>query len=139
MTLDPNVTLVLLALVGVVVPLSTLVIKFIQDSRIAGEAAARATAAALEVRGVATKVEEARDQQAMRAKETAAEVAHVATALAVDRKAWGQNQERTDEKLDSIHTLVNSRLTQALDTIEELKIMLKSLAPNDERVQKLLK
>jgi hypothetical protein len=138
MTLDPNLTLVLLALVGVIVPLSTLLIKFVQDSRIAQEEAQRSIAAAFEVRRVADKVEKAREQQAVQATAAAVEVQLVAAALDVDRKAWGQNQDRTDEKLDSIHTLVNSRLTQALDTIEELKMMLKNLAPDDERVKKLV-
>jgi hypothetical protein len=188
MTLDPNLALVLVSLVGIVVPITTLVIKFVQDNRIAKDQSARANTAAAEVRNVAArvedarmdlvantnaatlamhdvavkveqarqdseairaatalevaavavKVEEAREQQATRAKATAVEVAHVATALDVDRKAWGANQDRTDQKLDSIHTLVNSRLTQALETIEELKKMLHSLAPSDKRVQDLV-
>jgi hypothetical protein len=87
---------------------------------------------------VASRVEEAREQQAKRAQATAAEVAHVAAALAQDRKAWGKNQERTDAKLDDIHHLVNSRLTKALETIEELKAMLEGIAPHDARVQALV-
>jgi hypothetical protein len=137
--LDTNLSVVLVAVVGILPMTITSVLTFIQTRRTELAQAKRAEEAAIEVRNVATKVEKAREQQAVQATATAVEVEHVAATLAVDRKAWGQNQERTDEKLDSIHTLVNSRLTQALDTIEELKIMLKSLAPNDERVQKLLK
>lgn len=95
-TMDPNVTLaisgVLVALIGIIVPMTTLLIKYVQDRRIAEAARARAA-------GV-------------------------------------------DEKLDGIHRLVNSQLSdavnrfnEALIVIDELKQMLILLAPDDPRVQ----
>ena len=69
--------------------------------------------AALEVRKVAFKVEEA-------------------------GSVLKESKVETDQKLDVIHSLVNDQLTKAVDRfteslkeIDELKIILRRLAPND--------
>jgi hypothetical protein len=175
--MDPNLTLVAVAAVGILPMTVASILTFVQtrrseiaQERRAEQAAAEVAAVASRVEDarqqqasvavkveetrldlktntahvserlstVATRVEEAREQQARRAQATAVEVEHVASALALDRKAWGKNQDRTDAKLEEIHVLVNSRLTQALETIKELKEMLQGVAPNDVRVQALI-
>lgn len=107
-------TTVLVAIVGVLVPLSTLFVKYRQDSRIENARIERAVVAAHEVKAVAIKVE----------------------------RALATNTARVDTKLDEIHLLVNGNLEAAIaevkrgtETINELKAMLLKLAPNDPRVQ----
>ena len=126
--LDPNITLVLLAIVGIIVPLCTLAVKYAQDRRLAA-------AAAQEVKAVAIKIEEARKAHAALAKSAGHEVRAVAARVEKTRREVAAT---TDAKLEIIHTLVNSRLTRALDMIEELKHILTALAPDDPRVQALI-
>lgn len=154
MTLDPNLTLVLLSLVGIVVPLSTLLVNFIQNSRIAKHQAAEVrevavkledarrvlavntSAATVAVRDVAIKVEQARKDSAVTRAAVAIEVAAVAEKV---EEARLNVAAHVDQKLDAIqNTLVNGPLTQALATIEELKGLLQRLAPHDARVQEAL-
>lgn len=44
---------------------------------------------------------------------------------------------KTNDKLDTIHTLVNSRLTSAILMITELLTTLQQIAPDDPRVRQL--
>lgn len=125
MTLDPNLALVLVAIVGILVPLATLFVNFIQNRSIAKEQQARALTTAAEVRNVAVKVEEARHDRAAAAVEAAAVAVETRVSLDASRA-------RVDERLDVIYTLVNGRLTQALNTIEELKRMLQQHAQIQE-------
>lgn len=170
--LDPNFAMVIMGVIGIVVPLSTLLVNFIQNSRIAREQAAtatriatdqsaRASLAEAEVRNVAVKVEDARRVLAANTSAATVAVRDVATkveqarqdsavtraAVAVEVAAVAEKVEEArlnvaahvDQKLDSIQkTLINGPLTQALATIEEMKRLLQSLAPNDARVLEIL-
>jgi hypothetical protein len=55
-------------------------------------------------------------------------------------KLLAANTEQQNIKLDEIHVLVNSRLSEALETIEELKALLllalsAAISPEDPRIQ----
>jgi hypothetical protein len=105
-----EVSLVLIAFIGIVVPVTTTILNFLQNR-----------AATRRVEAVRTDLKSS-------------------TSAAVDAV------RRADEKLDTIHNLVNSQLTDAvnrfkdaLGVIEELKELLVRLAPNDPRVAEMLK
>jgi hypothetical protein len=99
--MNSNVFVVVVAVVGIIVPMTTAILNFIQ-----ARAAAKAVAAA------AVKVETVR----------------------TDLQEQGA---QVSVKLDTIHTLVNSRLTAALTMIGDLSAVLRQIAPNDPRVQAL--
>jgi hypothetical protein len=50
-----------------------------------------------------------------------------------------ETSKKSDEKLDVIHDLVNSRLSDAITMINLMAALLDVLAPNDPRVKDLLK
>ena len=156
-TLDPNLTMVILGVIGIIVPLATLAVNFVQNASIATDQSARASIAAAEVREVAVKVEDARRDLVANTSAAAVAVRDVATkveearqhsvseAAAVAEKVEetrvnvAANTAAVDQKLDVIHnTIVNGPLTKALQTIEKMKKILQTLAPNDVRVKELL-
>ncbi len=118
--MNPNTAVVLVAIVGIIVPVLTLAVKFIQDRQL-GQAAATARAAIAE----ATKI------QAEQATSAAKAVEKVRTDL--ETQSHGVVQ-----RLDVIHELVNSRLTRLLAVNEEMRQLLVEWAPNDPRVQMLI-
>ena len=155
--LDPNQAMVMMAVIGIIVPLATLAVNFVQNAGIATEQSARASIAAAEVREVAVKVEDARrdlvantSAAAVAVQDVATKVEQarqdsVATRVAVASEAAAvavkveENTAHVDERLETIHqTLMNGPLTQALARIEKLETLLRSLAPNDVRVRELL-
>jgi hypothetical protein len=118
---NPNTAVVLVAIIGIVVPVLTLVVKFLQDRSLGRDAAAAR-------RGIA---ESARLQANQAAAATVA-VEKVRTDLA-DQSAGTQAQ------LAVIHELVNSRLSRLLAVNEEMRLLLVEWAPNDPRVRALNK
>jgi len=133
--MDPNLALllttVLVSVVGIVVPVLTLIIKYKQDNRIA--------------RNVSVKMEGVRQQAEFTQANYVATQASAAVVAEEARLAVVENQQRVDAKLDSIHVLVNDQLTQAVNrfrdaliVIEELKTILVKLAPNDPRVKSVV-
>lgn len=130
--MDSNIALVvstvLVSIVGIVVPMSTLLVKYFQDKTIAEKQA-------FETRKIAIKLEEATVQQVILAEAAAVEVKAVAAKVEETR---ANVEASTNEKLDEIHKLANSRLSRALHMIDELKRIVLSLAPDDPRVQELV-
>jgi hypothetical protein len=114
--LDANIALVAVTLIGIVVP----VLKWLDDRSNRREQAKREAKVAELAAVVAKKVEETKqDLQA--------------------------NTTNVNGKLDTIHNLVNSQLTEAVErfkdalkTIEELKALLKEKLPDDPRVQSIV-
>jgi hypothetical protein len=117
--LSPDTALVLITLIGVIVPFTVALLSFIERSRVAKAALIAAGVAAAQVAEV----------------KAAAEVAAVKVEeVRVELKS--QTSSVTSQ-LGTIHELVNSRLTAALEMIEELKALLRERAPDDPRVQNL--
>jgi hypothetical protein len=103
-----------------IAPTLATALKWRQDNRISKEQRARDEVAAAKVEAVAVKAEE-----------TAAKVEAARVDLVL-------TTSRVDAKLDGIHTLVNSRLTDALARLDEVRAMLVAVAPHDPRVQRLM-
>ena len=104
--MDANIALVAVTLIGIVVP----VLKWWDDRRARKEVAAQAV--------LVVKV----------AEQAAERVAEVKVAL-------GAANENTNTQLKEIHTLVNSRLTKAIELAGALMTILRDVAPNDQRVK----
>jgi hypothetical protein len=161
--MDANLAVVLVAVIGVVVPVLTTLLKFVQDRSIAREQTLRADTAAAQVQDVAARVEAARRDLQINTQVAAAEIRKVAVkveevrvdsaatqAVAVSeaqavaarveeaREILAVNTAEVGQKLDVIHTLVNDRLSLALEMISQLKSMLIQVAPNDPRVKAIL-
>lgn len=130
--MDPNLTLVILGFIGIVVPLSTLWIKFVQDNRIAKEAEERSMAKEAQDLLVAKVAE-------IRAVDMAVKVGQAVEKVEEARVDLAKTASISDGKLDVIHDAVNSRLTEALAMIDALKKLLVSVAPTDKRVRALVK
>lgn len=78
------------------------------------------------------------------AKRSEANAAAAAVKVEEARKALAASTANVDHKLDNIHTLVNSQLTEAVERfkqalleIADLKKLLARIAPNDPRVKEL--
>lgn len=108
--MDANVAVVLVAVIGVIVPITTTIIKFIQDSRIAG-------IAHLHARSAAEKAEETR-------------------AVLVDNTSQTDAKLEVIHRLvNNQLSEVVARFTAAFQTIDELKKLLVEIAPQDPRVK----
>lgn len=134
--LDPNLAMVIMGVIGIIVPLATLLVNFVQNRSIAKDArrdlVANTSAAAVAVQEVAVKMEQARQDSVI-------EAAAVAEKVEETRANVATTAASVDQKLEIIqNTLQNGPLTEALATIEELKQMLRTLAPDDRRVQALV-
>ena len=134
--LDPNLAMVLMGVIGIIVPVATLVVNFVENSRNAKHQSAEvrdvgvkiedarrdltadATAAAVAVQDVAKKVDEARQESAAQ------------TAATIEVAAVAEKVEQTclDVAANAGH----------VETIEELKRLLQNVAPKDARVKALL-
>jgi hypothetical protein len=120
--MDTNTTAIVLALIAaIIVPVITASIKWLQDKRIA-------------------KLQEIRDEKA------ASLVVQVAEKVEETKATLMASTANTDAKLDTIHVLVNNQLTEAVNrfkdalaVIEELKVILNKIAPDDPRVKELIK
>lgn len=145
--LDPNLTMVILGVIGIIVPLATLAVNFVQNASIATDQSARANIAAAEVRDVAVKVEDARRDLVANTSAAAVAVQDVANKVeqarqdsVATRVAVASEAAAVAVKVEeTIHnTLMNGPLAQALETIEKQKKLLQSLAPDDVRVREIL-
>ena len=112
--MSPDLAVVLVAIIGIIVPVLTLLIKFVQD------------------RGIAKDAADARKAIATASASAAVAVERVRPDLAAQGAA-------ATERLSEIHTLVNSRLTRVLDLLTQSHALLKLIAPNDPRVIALTK
>ena len=147
--MNPNTAVVLVAIIGIVVPVLTLLIKFTQDRHL-GQQAAAATHAIAQVSSVSA-------QQAVAA---ATAVEQVRADLITQNQSVSTQLDGLKVGQETIHRLVNSQLTEAVNRLSEIqtlhaaalseleimkveletmKTLLRRLAPDDPRVQALKK
>jgi hypothetical protein len=117
--MNPNTAVVVVAVIGIIVPVLTLLVKFLQDRALGKEAAVARLAIAAASRAQAEQGERA------------------ATAVEKVRTDLTAQGHATERRLEEIHVLVNSRLTKLLAMNEELRELLREWAPNDPRVKAL--
>ena len=130
--MDVNTGLVLIAVVGTIVPFSTAAFTFahnvIRDKKARDERLAAAAKAEEERLAAAAKVAAKADESVAEIRTQGFEMAKVANG-----------------KLDTIHTLVNSQLTEAVNRLKDVTALnvdimaiLVDIAPQDPRVKDLL-
>lgn len=149
-SIDPNLTTVLLALIALIgtsliTPIVTYILKSRQDKAIAEAAREAAVAVAVKVEEVKEAAVSAASVVALKVEEVKVTANDVAVKVEQTRQDLRETSVTADKKLDVIHNLVNSQLTQAIerfaDAVKEvatLKRLLSEKAPNDPRVKEAM-